>query len=112
MDMDFEQPVAVDPPNLTWPHRVVGLGVASLILLVLCLLFAHHWNVVTLTLVTAWAVCVLGALIGGLRLAARDVATHLAHLALALAAVSVLALIIAGIAYAAGGDPAGACGGG
>jgi hypothetical protein len=61
MDMDFEQPVAVDPPNLTWPHRVVGLGVASLILLVLCLLFAHHWNVVTLTLVTAWAVCVLGA---------------------------------------------------
>lgn len=111
MDMELEQPAALDPTALAWPRRVLWLGVASLVLLVLCLLFAHHWNVVTVTLVTAWAICFLGALVGGLRLVAKGVGRPLAHLALALAAVSVVALVIAGIAYAAGSDPTGGCGG-
>jgi hypothetical protein len=35
-----------------------------------------------------------------------------ARLGLILASLSIVALVIAGIAYAAGADPAGACGGG
>ena len=110
MDMDLEQPIGFEQATLP-QRRVLKLGVASLVLLVLCLLFAHHWNVVTVTLVTAWAACFLGALVGGLLLVSKNIGGPFVHLGLALTAVSVITLVIAGIAYAAGSDPTGGCGG-
>lgn len=88
------------------------LGVASVLLLVACFRWAHHWGVLADTLVAAWAIATLGALIGSIRLARSGTRGRLVTLAFVMVNVSLLALIVAGVAYAAGQDPAGACGGG
>jgi hypothetical protein len=81
------------------------LGVASVLLLLACLQWAHHWGQPrTDVLVTGWGGTAFATLALGVRRRAK--------LPLALAAVSVLALVAAGVVWAAGYDVAGACGGG
>jgi hypothetical protein len=81
------------------------LGAASVLLLAASIRWAHHWQTTqTQVLVVAWAVATGAALVVGLRRRAR--------LGLALVAVSLIALVVAGAVWAAGYDPAGACGGG
>jgi hypothetical protein len=79
--------------------------------------WAHHWGVQADTLVACWGVTTVGALWFSIRArrasyAAFDVTPALARLGIWLAAVSLFALVLAGLAAAAGADPAGACGGG
>jgi trimethylamine:corrinoid methyltransferase-like protein len=70
------------------------------------------------TLVAAWAAATIGSLVASIWLLRDDLvwptrlALRLAKIGLAGALVSIAALMLAGIAYAAGADPAGACGGG
>jgi hypothetical protein len=92
-------------------------GLASAGLLAGSLVWAHHWNPRADTIVAAWALTTLGALwfsVQSLRAshASFEVAPALAKIGIWLAAISVLALAVAGIAAAAGMNPAGACGGG
>jgi len=80
--------------------------------------WAHHWGVQADTLVLAWAAATLGALgvsIAVLRsydLWPTRLAIRLARIGLAGGIVSILALVLAGIAFAAGVNPTGVCGGG
>jgi len=92
-------------------------GVLSLALLAASIKWAHHWGVRADLLVACWGATTVGALWFSLRArrASRvmEMATpFLARLGIWLAAVSLAALVVAGIAAAAGMDPAGACGGG
>ncbi len=95
--------------------RIGGiLGLLSLALLAACFRWAHHWGVRADTLVACWGAATLGALAFSLRAACATNRGTLrwAKLGLWLVAVSFAALVVAGIAAAAGMDPAGACGGG
>jgi hypothetical protein len=80
--------------------------------------WAHHWGPLADTIVVAWAVATLGALVLSVQVVGSDrlwptrLATRLAKIGLAGGIVSILALAISGIAYAAGINPTGACGGG
>jgi hypothetical protein len=92
-------------------------GFLSLALLAASIKWAHHWGVRADLLVACWGAAVVGALwfSGRSARASHDAVERtpaLAKLGFALAAVSLAALVIAGIAAAAGMDPAGACGGG
>lgn len=94
------------------------LGVLSVALLGASFVWAHHWGTRTDTLVIAWAAATLGAFVLSIRVLRSDslwptrVALRLARLGLAGGIISILALAISGIAYAAGINPTGACGGG
>jgi hypothetical protein len=93
----------------------IGLwtGLVSVVLLGAAIRFAHHWNPVSLTIVTAWGVATLVAFGASTRAVARATRSRgIAKWGLALCSISLLALVVTGIAFAAGGDPAGACGGG
>jgi hypothetical protein len=94
------------------------LGVLSGALLAASLVWAHHWGTLTDTLVAAWAVATLAALVVSIRFL-RDKTVwstygshRLARIGLAGGLISVAALVVAGIASAAGFNPTGACGGG
>ena len=92
-------------------------GLLSLALLAASIRWAHHWGVRADLLVSCWAAAVLGTLWFSGRSARASYAAlertpALAKLGFWLAAVSLAALVVAGIAAAAGMDPAGACGGG
>ena len=82
------------------------------------MVWAHHWGPLADTIVIAWAVTTIWALflsiqvVGSNRLWPTRLATRLAKIGLAGGIVSILALVISGIAYAAGINPTGACGGG
>jgi hypothetical protein len=94
------------------------LGALSVALLGASFVWAHHWGARADTLVIAWVVVTLGAFavsIATLRsyeIWPTRLATRLAKIGLAGGVISILALVISGIAYAAGINPAGACGGG
>jgi len=106
-------PIEATVPAPTRNGRIpLALGIASVTLLAAALRWAHHWGPLADTIVVAWAASTLGALITAMRAAAPGPSRRLALWGLALAGVSVLALVIAGIAAAAGANPAGACGGG
>jgi hypothetical protein len=93
----------------------VGLwtGLVSVILLGAAIRFAHHWNPISLAIVTPWGVATLVAFGASARAVARATRSRrIARWGLALCSISLLALAVAGLAFAAGGDPAGACGGG
>src|SRR5262249_31904133 len=109
-----------DPEPLTPRRSAVAavLGLLSVELLVASLVWAHHWGPVAGTIGIALAVATLAALhvsiqvLGSHRLWPTRIAVRLAKIGLAGGIVSILALVLAGIVYAAGIDPAGACGGG
>jgi hypothetical protein len=80
--------------------------------------WAHHWGTLADTIVVAWAVATLAALVVSIRFL-RDKSVwstygshRLAKIGLAGGLISVAALVLAGIASAAGINPTGACGGG
>jgi hypothetical protein len=88
-------------------------GATSVLLLAAAVHWAHHWGPLADTIVAAWALSTsvaLGCSILALR--ANPPRRGLARLGLALALVSAVVLCLAGLAFAAGGDPGGACGGG
>ena len=88
-------------------------GVASVLLLAAAVRWAHHWGPLADTIVFAWALATCVALpCSILALKSSPPRRGLARLGLALALVSVVVLCLAGLAFAAGGDPGGACGGG
>ena len=98
--------------------RIGGtLGILSLALLAASVKWAHHWGVRADLLVSGWGVAMVGALWSSVRArrashAVFEATPALAKLGIWLIAVSLAALVVAGIAAAAGMDPAGACGGG
>lgn len=81
-------------------------------------MWAHHWGPLADTLVAAWALTTLGALVvsvqvlSSYRLWPTRLAIRLAQVGLVGGIVSILALAVTGIAFAAGVNPTGACGGG
>ncbi len=88
------------------------LGSASVALLAASILLAHHWGPVADLLVAAWALSTLGALVVAVwSLRTSRVARAAARFGLAFALVSLTALVMAGVLWAAGVDTAGACGG-
>jgi hypothetical protein len=95
-----------------------GLGVLSVALLGASLRWAHHWGALADTIVAAWVVATLGALVVSFLLLTSNVTwltyagRRLARIGLAGGVISVLVLALAGIAFAAGVNVAGACGGG
>ena len=94
------------------------LGVLSVALLGASFVWAHHWGALAGSLVAAWAVATVAALVVSIRFLRDELvwptrlALRLAKIGLAGAVVSILALAVAGVAWAAGINPAGACGGG
>jgi hypothetical protein len=94
------------------------LGVLSVALLGAAFVWAHHWGTLADTIVVAWAVATLAALVVSIQFL-RDKSVwstsgshRLAKIGLAGGLISVAALVLAGIASAAGINPTGACGGG
>jgi hypothetical protein len=94
------------------------LGVVSVALLGAAFVWAHHWGTLADTIVVAWAVATLAALVVSIQFL-RDKSVwstygshRLAKIGLAGGLISVAALVLAGIASAAGINPTGACGGG
>ena len=93
----------------------IGLwtGLVSVVVLGAAIRFAHHWNPVSLAIVTAWGASTLVAFGASARAVARATKSRrIAKWGLTLCSISLLALVITGIAFAAGSDPTGACGGG
>lgn len=94
------------------------LGVLSVALLGASLRWAHHWGPPADTIVVGWVVSTLGALVLSILLLLEDVTwltyvgRRLAKVGLAGGVISGFALAMAGIALAAGMNPADACGGG
>ena len=94
-------------------RRALVLGVSSALLLAASFRWAHHWGVIADTLVATWALTTCLALVSSIRaLKANPPSRGMARAGLTLTLFSVVALILAGLAFAAGGDPGGACGGG
>jgi hypothetical protein len=103
----------IEQPEPTAPqYLVAACGLASFGLLVASFLWAHHWGPRADAIVAGWAITTLIAGIGGMRMEGRTKPSWLATSALVFSAVSLLALLTAGLSYAVGGDPTGGCGGG
>ena len=94
------------------------LGILSVSLLAASFVWAHHWGPLADTLVIAWALATLGALVVSIQFLRNKTvwstygSHRLARIGLAGGLISVAALVVAGIASAAGFNPTGACGGG
>jgi hypothetical protein len=89
------------------------VGALSLALLGASIAWAHHWTVRADVLVAGWGVSTLAALVLSVRgLRGPRGAKGFAAYGLLFGILSILALVLAGAAYAAGMDPGAACGGG
>jgi len=87
-----------------------ALGTASTLLLAAAVRWAHHWGPLADAIVVAWVVATLAALPASIfALLCRGGARRLAGLGLALALLSTSAPFVA---YGAGTNTAGSCGGG
>jgi hypothetical protein len=102
--------VIEDQPRLQF--LVATSGFASFGLLVASFLWAHHWGPRADAIVAGWAVTTLIAGIGGVRMEGRTQPSWLATSAMVFTAISLIALLIAGVSYTVGVDPTGSCGGG
>ena len=108
--------LATEAPR-RWP-KALGLaaftvGLLSLALLCSSIAWAHHWSLRADALVAGWAASTVGALVlSSLGLRGDHGAKGFAGYGLLFGILSIGALAMAGLAYAAGVDPAGACGGG
>jgi hypothetical protein len=99
------------------PHTLglaaFAVGALSLALLGASIAWAHHSDAQAGALVSGWSVSTLAALVlSSLGLRGSRRGKGFAAYGLLFGIVSVMALALAGVAYAAGVDPAGACGGG
>jgi hypothetical protein len=100
-------------PQVGRSRSAAILGLASIVLLGASVRWVHHWGFRADALIAAWATATLGAI--GLSVWAlwtHSGGRRIAKVGLALGMLSILALVVTGIAFAAGADPAGACGGG
>ena len=89
------------------------LGLVSATLLLASLRWAHHWGPRTDMIVASWAVATIAAVVvSAWSLRTARSSRRLASAGLALALVSVLALPVVAVLYAAGVDVSEACGGG
>jgi hypothetical protein len=112
--------VEIGLPPIEWVEEDEGrrgraaaaAGAASVVLLGACFLWAHHWGALTGALIASWLLALGTAIALAARPARRADRKPWTRLALALSAVSVLALLVTGVVLGAGGDVAGACGGG
>jgi hypothetical protein len=87
------------------------LGAASVLLLAASMRWAHHWaDPRTPALVAGWSLATVGVFSVGFLVRGRGV--RFVKLGVALGGVSLLALLGGGVVWAAGFNPAGACGGG
>jgi hypothetical membrane protein len=101
------------PQPGTRGRAAAALGLASAALLYSAFQWAHHWNPLADSIVATWALATVAALVVSTwSLLTTRASRRLAKLGLALALLSLLALALAGLVFAAGLDPAGACGGG
>ncbi len=90
-----------------------ALGLASAVLLIAAFNWAHHWNPEAVSIVSAWGLTTVLALsISVWALLTSRAARRFAKLSVCLAGVSLLTLALAGLAFAAGFNMAGGCGGG
>jgi hypothetical protein len=90
-----------------------AVGALSLALLGSSIAWAHHWDARADALVAGWSVSTLAALaLSSLGLRGPRGAKGFAAYGLFFGILSVVALGLAGIGYAAGMDPGAACGGG
>jgi hypothetical protein len=103
---------AGNPPEDMDRRLAPALGAASLLLLAAAFRWAHHWGLVADSIVIAWVVATLSGLFFSLRSIGPGPGRRAALIGLALVGTSFVALVVTGIAMAAGADPAGACGGG
>jgi hypothetical protein len=88
------------------------LGLTSAALLAASLRWAHEWGPRTTVLVGAWGLATIAAAVVSCWSLDTSRDSRFAAAGLALALVSVLALPVVGVLYAAGVDVAEACGGG
>lgn len=87
------------------------LGVSSVLLLGASVRWAHHWaKPQTPALVVGWSLATIGVLVVSFIVRGRGV--RFVKLGVALGAVSLLALGVAGVAWAGGFNTSGGCGGG
>ena len=85
----------------------------SATLLLASVRWAHHWGPVSGTIVSTCALVTISALVASVRsLRKTRSSRHVAMIGLALTLLSLLALTLVGVLYAAGTDVSGACGGG
>lgn len=95
-----------------------ALGLLSVTLLGASFVWAHHWGIQADTLVICWACATIGAIAVSIQIFRDDrvwltrAAVRLAQIGLVGGILSIVALGLAGLAFAAGINPAGACGGG
>jgi drug/metabolite transporter (DMT)-like permease len=94
------------------------LGVLSVALLAAAFVWAHHWGAVADTLIVAWALATVGALVLSIRFYFLEdvwpthISRQLAGIGLAGGLISVATLILSGFLWAVGINPTGVCGGG
>lgn len=100
-------------PDSARPRLGGGLGLLSLATLAAAVVWVHHWSVPSDAIVAVWGVSTLGAIgVSAWALVTNCRPRWWARLGISLAVVSLLALGVAGIAWAAGASVSGACGGG
>jgi hypothetical protein len=88
-------------------------GLLSALLLASAFLWAHHWGPLAYAVVAAWAACTMLAFLFGVRTLRMHAAGRaLAWVGILFALTSIVVLAGTGVAFAAGYDPAGLCGGG
>jgi hypothetical protein len=91
------------------------LGLLSVALLGASFVWAHHWGMRADTLVVCWVLATLSAFVVSIQ-TLRDDRVWLTRLAFRLAQIGlvggILSIALTGLAFAAGINPAGACGGG
>jgi hypothetical protein len=106
LDLGREQPLARGRTGAV-------LGLTSAALLFASFRWAHHWGLLSGGIVVAWALATIAAFVVSVwSLRTSRASRRFALVGLALTLVSLLALTLAGVFYAAGADVSGACGGG
>ena len=120
--LDGEYPLVIEavatPVSPKRSQVAAVLGVLSVGLLGASFVWAHHWGLLADAIVIGWAVATLGALVVSIHCLQDDelwqtrAARRLTNIGLAGGLFSVAALVLAGVAFAAGINPTGVCGGG
>jgi hypothetical protein len=111
--MKLDTPIQASEPSAARGLAGGTLGLVSAVLLFAAFNWAHHWNPTSVSIVSAWGfTTVLALSISVLALFTRRAGRRFAKLGVCLAGVSLLALALAGAAFAAGVTMAGGCGGG
>ena len=110
MDAAVEPVEPYEEPGIGRLARIgLGSGCLSLALLGVAIAYVHHWNPISAAIVGAWAITLTVALVASGRAIARGTKSRrIARWGLTLCVISLIALAVAGLAFAAGADPAGA----